>query len=471
MSAMALPARQCDRCGARLARHNHSTRCAPCTSRDLREPPAVPREFWDAPAMRNALATWHMGRVIHEYRHHPWHGQVLRQSVMGNWFGLTQTQLSRIENGRAPEEMSKLIRWATLLRIPPEMLWFKMPGVSGLPLAEAPSVTGQRGSGLARPAVSPGWPFSQGPGTARTIELLDEQVRSLARDYLTMAPLPVIQEAAEISRTIYGMLTQRQRLRDARELHIIAAKVHAFLSWAASDLGRLPAAAAHGQTALALAEEADHPGTAALALCALSKTAFWGSQPRAAAEFARRGVESSPANTTRVLLSCQVADAAPAATGVAAISAAHDALDAAMVDDDLSGVFGCGPTRVINYSIGVYLKAGDPEGALRVAGQATSQSPGEQVGYGTFAQIGIGRARARLIQHDLPGAAREAAPVLELPPERRLITMTGKLMELAAACEAAAMVGAGADAVVFAGDIRAYCKQTAAPALAAKGTL
>jgi transcriptional regulator with XRE-family HTH domain len=407
---------------------------------------------------------------------------------VGNWFGLTQTQLSRIENGRSPEEMSKLIRWATLLGIPPELLWFKMPADGSMPATEVAIVAGQGPDGLVRPAGPQGWPsnmadvgraldevagraiqFSQSSTTARTIELLDEQVRSLARDYLTMAPLPVIQEAVGISRWIHDMLTQRQRLRDARELHIIAAKVHAFLSWAASDLGRFPAAAAHGQTALALAEEADHPGTAALALCALSKTAFWNSQPRTAAELAQRGFESSPANTTRALLSCQVADAAPAAAGVAAINAAHDALGTAAVDDELSGVFGCGPTRVINYSIGAYLKAGDPEGALRVAGQATSQSPGEQVGYGTFAQIGIGRARARLIQRDLPGAAREVAPVLALPPERRLVTLTGKLMELAAACEAAVMAGAGADAVVFAGDIRAYCKQTAAPALATKG--
>jgi hypothetical protein len=70
-------------------------------------------------------------------------------------------------------------------------------------------------------------------------------------------------------------------------------------------------------------------------------------------------------------------------------------------------------------------------------------------------------ARARLIQHDLPGAAREAAPVLALPPERRLVTLSGKLMELATACEAAA--------IVFAGDIRAFCKQTVASELTAKG--
>lgn len=78
--------------------------------------------------MRDALATLHMGRVIYAYRSHPWHGQVLKQSVVAGWFGLTQTQLSRIENGRAPEEISKLIRWAKLLSIPAELRWFKVPG-------------------------------------------------------------------------------------------------------------------------------------------------------------------------------------------------------------------------------------------------------------------------------------------------------------------------------------------------------
>jgi transcriptional regulator with XRE-family HTH domain len=142
MPATAVPARYCDRCGARLARDNRAARCGPCSSpRALREPPVVPGEFWDAPPMRAALDSWHMGRVIYAYRTHPWHGQVLKQSVVGSWFGLTQTQLSRIENGRAPEEMSKLVRWARLLGIPAERLWFKLPGDDSAGLGPAATLT------------------------------------------------------------------------------------------------------------------------------------------------------------------------------------------------------------------------------------------------------------------------------------------------------------------------------------------
>lgn len=127
--ATAQPARTCDRCGARLARDNADTRCSSCRSvRDLLAgPPTVPRSFWDTVSMRDALATWHMGRVIYAYRTHPWHPRQLSQEIVGNWLGLTQAQLSRIENGRAPEEMSKLIHYARVLAIPGELLWFKLP--------------------------------------------------------------------------------------------------------------------------------------------------------------------------------------------------------------------------------------------------------------------------------------------------------------------------------------------------------
>jgi hypothetical protein len=95
--------------------------------------------------MRDALATWHMGRVIFAYRAHPWHPRPLSQEIVGNWLALTQAQLSRIENGRAPEELTKLVCWARTLGIPGELLWFKLPdqadGVTALPDQAPPAVT------------------------------------------------------------------------------------------------------------------------------------------------------------------------------------------------------------------------------------------------------------------------------------------------------------------------------------------
>jgi tetratricopeptide (TPR) repeat protein len=92
--------------------------------------PEVPAEFWETAQLRDALNDWHMGRVIQAYRAHPWHGRPLPQSVVASWVGLTQTQLSRIENGAAPQDLTKLIQWVGVLRIPAHLLWFKVSSVS-----------------------------------------------------------------------------------------------------------------------------------------------------------------------------------------------------------------------------------------------------------------------------------------------------------------------------------------------------
>jgi transcriptional regulator with XRE-family HTH domain len=78
--------------------------------------------------MGAALATWHMGRVIAAYRHHPHHRRTLRQDVVAGWVGISQAQLSRIENGLAMKDLDKLTHWARTLGIPARLLWFKLPG-------------------------------------------------------------------------------------------------------------------------------------------------------------------------------------------------------------------------------------------------------------------------------------------------------------------------------------------------------
>ncbi|WP_406638042.1 helix-turn-helix domain-containing protein [Amycolatopsis sp. WGS_07] len=125
-------ARHC-RCGARLAGDHRGSLCASCRNQrrnTLVSAPNVPAEFWHTDQMREAVDAWHMGRIIQTYRYHPWHGRPLSQSVVAAWFGLTQSQLSRIENGPAPQDLATLILWAGVLRIPGELLWFKVPAAS-----------------------------------------------------------------------------------------------------------------------------------------------------------------------------------------------------------------------------------------------------------------------------------------------------------------------------------------------------
>jgi transcriptional regulator with XRE-family HTH domain len=122
-------ARYC-RCGARLARDNSAGTCGPCgrrTRNTLLGAPEVPPGFWQTDELLDALAARHMGRVIHAYRRNPWHGRPLSQAVVAGWVGLNQTQLSRIETGAPSQDLSKLIQWARVLRIPARLLWFAVP--------------------------------------------------------------------------------------------------------------------------------------------------------------------------------------------------------------------------------------------------------------------------------------------------------------------------------------------------------
>lgn len=95
-------------------------------------PPVVPSSFWTTDELRDAFAARHMGRVARAYRRHPFHTPAygprgITQALLGQWIGLSQPQVNRIENGTAPKHMDSLAHWARTLRIPPDVLWFDLP--------------------------------------------------------------------------------------------------------------------------------------------------------------------------------------------------------------------------------------------------------------------------------------------------------------------------------------------------------
>jgi transcriptional regulator with XRE-family HTH domain len=124
-----------------LARDNGDAQCSSCRRSSALKPPSVPRDFWNTTQMQHALATRHIGRIIYVYRTHPWHGRQLSQDVVAGWLGLTQPQLSRIESGRAIEDLGRLIPHARALGIPRELLWFKLPDDDTADTGATPTLT------------------------------------------------------------------------------------------------------------------------------------------------------------------------------------------------------------------------------------------------------------------------------------------------------------------------------------------
>jgi hypothetical protein len=124
------------RCGTRLARDNRGARCHACAraiNDPLAGPPVVPPEFWEDEKLREALARWHIGQVIRVFRTHPFHGEPISQVTVARWINVTQTKLSRIENGPAETDLVKLTHWASVLGVPSDLLWFKLPSASSPP--------------------------------------------------------------------------------------------------------------------------------------------------------------------------------------------------------------------------------------------------------------------------------------------------------------------------------------------------
>jgi transcriptional regulator with XRE-family HTH domain len=127
MAVSATP-RHCNMCGARLATDNTDVACRPC-QRASRCPSIMELDFWQVDQMRDALAERHIGHVARAYRTHPFNcrGRI-SQELMARWLNISQTQLSRIENGRPVQDLGRLIQWARTLHIPRELLWFDLPG-------------------------------------------------------------------------------------------------------------------------------------------------------------------------------------------------------------------------------------------------------------------------------------------------------------------------------------------------------
>lgn len=132
--------RRCAGCSAVLAADNTACLCARCyrDQRDqLRTPPTqVSDEFWNTDDFRAAFESQHIGRVCKAYRHHPRHlklfGKALNQEHLGSWLGLTQAQVSKLENGKSEQNLETLRAYAKILRMPQHMLWFDFPGQTRL---------------------------------------------------------------------------------------------------------------------------------------------------------------------------------------------------------------------------------------------------------------------------------------------------------------------------------------------------
>jgi transcriptional regulator with XRE-family HTH domain len=170
--------RFCHGCGAVLAADNTARLCGRChrDQRDSLHAPAQLRdEFFETDDFRAAFDSQHIGRVFKAYRNHPRHllllGKALNQELLGRWLGLTQAQISKLENGKAEQNLEVLRNYAKILHLPQHLLWFDLPGQSRL--RSSPEVAPEQNADVeTQPLVSPGNKIGETPRTPERVEVL-----------------------------------------------------------------------------------------------------------------------------------------------------------------------------------------------------------------------------------------------------------------------------------------------------------
>jgi 2'-5' RNA ligase len=307
---------------------------------------------------------------------------------------------------------------------------------------------------------------------AFTIDQLHADLRELARTYLTEPPLPVMLGVRAIRDEATALLSGHQYPRQARDLYAMAGYACTLLAWIAGDLGQPAAADTHGRAAWLCAELADSPELRAWVLSTRSKTAFWAGQHREAVAYSQRGQAIAPPTSVAVLLAAQEADAwaeiGATARARDSIHAARAARDRLADSDDIGGLLSCGLTREANYSAGVHLRVGDPDTALAETDTALgAYDTGNQRSYGTEAQIHITRATSYLLKDQLDGVTDALRPVLALPTDHRLHTVTRRLTQLGHVLTRPRLARS-VDAAALRAEIESYRAETAVSTLPAE---
>jgi len=301
-----------------------------------------------------------MGAVVHAYRFHPAHGsRAVTQIEMARWLGITQGQLSRIENGRNRiHDLDKLIHYARTLAIPPVLLWFELDDD---PPPPQPGHTLRLPNGKLVAAATP----SAEPMLADSLlTTLDQYVRT---DQISgpRALLPVVTQQIRLIEQVH----QASHGRTREKIRAVHARYAECLGWLYQDAGDLPTAREWSDIAYALAHDLGDRRLQSYILMRQSNLASDAGNPAHAIALAsdalRHTGESTPRLRAMALRQLALGHArlGRADTFARTIDVAwHCADDANGTDADLAGY--CTPGFIAVEAADCWIELGRPDHAL-----------------------------------------------------------------------------------------------------------
>jgi transcriptional regulator with XRE-family HTH domain len=327
--------RRCQGCGSALAADNTARLCSRChrEQRDqLRTPPAQLRnEFFETDDFRAAFESQHIGKVLKAYRNHPRHlqlfGKALNQELLGRWLGLTQAQVSKLENGKPEQNLETLRNYARILHLPQHLLWFDFPGQSRLkfshPTASASNGRDQHTGGLIVPqardellVVNTGMDTLELLRRVRasaidssTVDALNITVEQLCCDYAHADAQQLMTTGKEWLGKMTELLNNRLTLSQHREILTKAGMLALLVGCLEYDLGDARSAEATRRMAMELGKEADDSGIVGWAHEMLAWFHLTAGNYRAVIPAAESGALAAPSHSVAVQLYGQQAKA------------------------------------------------------------------------------------------------------------------------------------------------------------------
>jgi transcriptional regulator with XRE-family HTH domain len=420
--------RRCRRCLTALARDNDETLCGACRSsrRGLSGAEELPATFWRHDVILEAVAERHLGRLIRAYRHHPNHGRrPLPQELVAAWLGLSQGQLSRIENGPPPQSLDRLLTWAGALKIPPHLLWYTAADDD----ATAPNDLSPRAVAVRQ--------ISEGHADD-VFDLLRDQWHLLVRADNLLGPRFALAGVLEHLAAV-RQLASRLRGQQWRAATALTAQYAESASWLYEDAGDPVRARAWNGAALGWAHDADDVPMQVWTLYRRSQQAADAGQVESAVRLAEAGRphEHALPSPMRAALRVQEAHARALDCEFAAAQTLLDqAHDWARADDAGDARTGhgafCTPAYVeVHRALFLHL-AGDPMSAVAVYRSALAAMPAVYQRDQALALAGLAAAHVATDQPDeAAGAATEALRLARATGsgrvERQLVTVGAAL--------------------------------------------
>jgi hypothetical protein len=263
---------------------------------------------------------------------------------------------------------------------------------------------------------------------------VDRAAAALAEAHTQTAPAGLLAKVSELQATTQDLLrTGRLRHRQVRELLRINGGLLAHQSLLLSDANDNLAADEFGHAALAYQQEAEVSEVTAWYV--LAKNARWRHHYLDAADLASQGLRHASLDPMRVQLACYEANASALLgdkpRALKAMAHAEETAAALPPTQITVSPWSFPPERMTIFRMSVALATDNPGEALRAAGSADLDwlSAGPHVP-AAVAQIRVGTAIAHVAENELEGAAEQLGPVLALPPELRIATVTGWLADL-----------------------------------------